>query len=237
MADRSLGRLLGSAADDATILILSDHGFKNTDGWSSFRLRVDGLVEELGIEENLRAFKVSKRLYVRASSEAGGPALEQAREALLSAVHVPSGRPLLLVETEADGSFVVALSGGLRLAADDAVRLAGREVTLDRIAQEAQLGGTHSDHGIFVMACPTCRRDEDIGEVHVADVAPTLLHQMGLPVARDLDGRVVEAIYEENTPRPVRYVATYDIGIGGGQEIDQIDEEMESVLRSVGYVD
>ena len=40
-----------------------------------------------------------------------------------------------------------------------------------------------------------------------------------------------------NAFEPVRYVATYDLGIGGGQEVDEVDEEMESILRSVGYVD
>lgn len=46
----------------------------------------------------------------------------------------------------------------------------------------------------------------------VLDVAPTLLYLMGVPVARDLDGRVLVDVLAENFARrhPITYVPTYE---------------------------
>jgi arylsulfatase A-like enzyme len=44
----------------------------------------------------------------------------------------------------------------------------------------------------------------------VLDVAPTVLHLMGLPVARDMDGRVLTGILDRSVARqPVTYIPSY----------------------------
>jgi hypothetical protein len=74
----------------------------------------------------------------------------------------------------------------------------------------------------------------------VLDVAPTILHALGVPVARDLDGRVIEAVFalDFKDRYPVRFVDTYGLKrMGptprGGQPLD---DEMIERLRSLGYV-
>ena len=49
----------------------------------------------------------------------------------------------------------------------------------------------HRDYGIFLAAGPGIRRDERIYGASVLDVCPTVLHALGLPVGRDMDGRVL----------------------------------------------
>ena len=46
----------------------------------------------------------------------------------------------------------------------------------------------------------------------VLDVAPTLLYLMGLPVARDMEGRVLTEIVDESFARrnPVTFISSYE---------------------------
>jgi hypothetical protein len=87
----------------------------------------------------------------------------------------------------------------------------------------------------------------------ILDLAPTILHAMGVPVPEELDGRVLSEAFEAGSPlaRPVHHSQSKvykeqvdeagaedgDVGAGGG-EPDLTDEEMAEVqekLRGWGY--
>ena len=73
----------------------------------------------------------------------------------------------------------------------------------------------HLDHekaGIFLAAGPHIRRGVEVQNVSVLDIAPTLLHYLGFAVGRDMDGKVVEEIFETEfrKPNPIRYVETHE---------------------------
>ena len=73
----------------------------------------------------------------------------------------------------------------------------------------------HLDHeplGIFVAAGPHIRSGSKVEGVSVLDLAPTVLHYLGFPVARDMDGKVVEGVFDEawQADHPIRYVETYE---------------------------
>jgi hypothetical protein len=74
----------------------------------------------------------------------------------------------------------------------------------------------------------------------VLDVAPTILHALGVPVARDLDGRVIEALFAPAslTNHPVRGVDTYGLKatVSRPRTGQPLDEEALERLRSLGYV-
>ena len=73
----------------------------------------------------------------------------------------------------------------------------------------------------------------------VTDVAPTVLHALGLPLSRELAGTPLTGLFRDDFARryPVRAVATYGRPsprhTGTGQPLD---EEMIDRLRSLGYV-
>lgn len=72
------------------------------------------------------------------------------------------------------------------------------------------------------------------------DVAPTILHALGIPISRELAGRPVLGLFREDFVHryPVRQVATY--GRPSIQTSDRsgqpLDQEMIDRLRSLGYV-
>ncbi len=55
----------------------------------------------------------------------------------------------------------------------------------------------HSPYGIFVLRGPGIRKDERIYGAGILDITPTLLTLFGLPVAQDMDGKVIINAFEQ----------------------------------------
>lgn len=96
-------------------------------------------------------------------------------------------------------------------------------------------------HGLVAVsgdgAAPEPRGDAPMRAV---DVAPTVLHALGIPVSRELAGRpVLELFSAPFTARyPVRETATYGrrTSPSAAREGQPLDREMIERLRSLGYV-
>ena len=107
---------------------------------------------------------------------------------------------------------------------------------------EPSLGqtGHHHMNGVLGLRGPGVRPGAKLAGARLVDPTPTILHYMGLPVPRYMDGRVLtEAFTDEfNAANPV---VTSDIGPGDGFGGDAVfsDAEEEQVLqklRDLGYV-
>jgi predicted AlkP superfamily phosphohydrolase/phosphomutase len=114
----------------------------------------------------------------------------------------------------------------------------------DIVRPRKELAGTHHPHGIFLAAGPGVRRGAAVERLTLLDMAPALLHSLGLPVPAELEGRVPEAIYEPDhlAGQPVRVadVAGAPAAPEGGDP-SGMDAEGEAAimerLRSLGYVE
>lgn len=103
----------------------------------------------------------------------------------------------------------------------------------------------HGPPGAFVAFGGPFRRGVDIEEdsqtrPHVLDVAPTVLRLLGLPVADDLPGRVLEGLLEPTATPPARTLPTYEglwepkiRDIGRDRRLNELEIEK---LRKLGYV-
>jgi hypothetical protein len=90
--------------------------------------------------------------------------------------------------------------------------------------------------GVFVIAGDHIKRGAQITTASVRDVTPTILELFGLPVGKDMDGRVVtEAFDMENVP--TAWIDTYEYGNRerGRIEPSQMDEAIQERLRALGY--
>ncbi|HET9315308.1 MAG TPA: alkaline phosphatase family protein, partial [Vicinamibacteria bacterium] len=78
----------------------------------------------------------------------------------------------------------------------------------------------------------------DLGEVGERDVAPTVLHLLGLPRSREMDGRVLESALTPafRAAHPVRAVDSYGSRAAGRPTESRFDEEMLEELRALGYI-
>jgi arylsulfatase A-like enzyme len=78
----------------------------------------------------------------------------------------------------------------------------------------------------------------DLGAVSGRDIAPTVLHLLGLPRSRELDGRVLEAALSEAFRRdhPVRLVDSYGRRPPSRAAQSDFDQDVLEQLRSLGYI-
>ena len=100
--------------------------------------------------------------------------------------------------------------------------------------------GTHRMDGIFIMKGANVKRGEGVDNLNITDIAPTILHVLGVPVPDDMDGKVLTQLFKESfqEANPVRYTKiiseymTDDRGIYSDEE----DEKMRKMLRDLGYM-
>ncbi len=101
----------------------------------------------------------------------------------------------------------------------------------------------HREEGIFLLSGPAASRGKLQQPATLFDITPTILALLGLPVASDMPGHVLE---EAIDPRfrekfPPAQVPTYE-GVGAPRETeeaggsDEVSAEMMAQLRALGYV-
>jgi tetratricopeptide (TPR) repeat protein len=100
----------------------------------------------------------------------------------------------------------------------------------------------HSPYGIFVLKGPGVKRDERIYGASVLDITPTLLTLFGLPVASDMDGKVIIGAFEEELPLEV--IPSWEAIPGACgmhppdlQQDAYADQEAMEQLIELGYVE
>ena len=101
----------------------------------------------------------------------------------------------------------------------------------------------HSPLGIFCARGPGIKKNHEIQSACLLDITPTLLQIKGLPVGEDMDGRVLEDIFEKEPE--VKFIPSWDAVEGeDGQhskDADSVDiaESREEIkqLVELGYID
>ncbi len=111
-------------------------------------------------------------------------------------------------------------------------------VVSDHGFERAGSGYDHKDTsppGIFVAWGPVFREGLVLKSVSVFDVTPTVLHVLGLPVARDMEGAALTGALRDR--RPVAQVATYETGRrrAEGRPSSQ-DDRIREQLKALGYI-
>lgn len=99
---------------------------------------------------------------------------------------------------------------------------------------------THHPDGVFVAAGPGIAKAEP-KPLRIADVAPTALHSLGLPVPREMEGRVAELAFSEawRERHPVRFSGAPDAApapeVDGGLNAEA-EAQIKARLKSLGYL-
>lgn len=103
----------------------------------------------------------------------------------------------------------------------------------------------HSPYGIFCVKGPGIKQDALVHGLSLLDITPTLLTLYSLPVARDMDGKAIVSIFEEET-KPTYIESWEDRHEGnpgmhpaepGEGPITEMDRESLQQLVDLGYVE
>jgi len=147
------------------------------------------------------------------------------------------GRLLAQIDLDTTAVFVLSdhgfKSGERRIRSEETVDI--RKAHLD-----------HEPEGIFLAAGPHLRQGVSIEGASVLDMTPTLLHYLGLPIGKDMDGKVIEGVFEPRflEAHPIRYVATYEDAQRNEREVEYAEDydaealaENLAALQALGYVE
>ena len=98
----------------------------------------------------------------------------------------------------------------------------------------------HGENGIIGLMGQGVRPGGTIMDADVLDVTPTILYALGLPVGRDMDGRVLTDAFSPEflKEHPVEFISTYETGDRPyGEPIKTPhDDKIKERLRAVGYM-
>jgi len=106
----------------------------------------------------------------------------------------------------------------------------------DGFVPEISGEGNHRHNGILLLQGDGFRRTVPDFHPYLVDLAPTILHMLGLPVPADMDGRVLQEIFSD-----ARQVHYEDVNNSiAPKATDYTEEEAELIeqrLKALGYVE
>lgn len=108
-------------------------------------------------------------------------------------------------------------------------------------ADHGLMRGHHTNNGVFMISGPGIKRNVRTSKpINLTDIVPTMLHIMGLPIARDMDGDVYRDVFEDEflEKNPIQYISSYGKrkDVSRTPSRSQFDEEILERLRSLGYI-
>lgn len=95
--------------------------------------------------------------------------------------------------------------------------------------------GCHRLHGLLIAWGAAVRRGRVPEDAHIMDLAPTILHLMGLPVPDDMDGKVLTPMLSLDRPVEYEHVASEEERAEEGLSAEE-SAEVEDRLRALGYL-
>jgi predicted AlkP superfamily phosphohydrolase/phosphomutase len=114
------------------------------------------------------------------------------------------------------------------------------------ISRRPITGGAHRPVGIFGARGPGIRSDAQPAEMSILDVAPIILHSLGLPVLEEMQGRVPSDLYQADAMRAHPVTLAKGVSSNGAKPADNTEpavmsQEDEQVvmerLRELGYIE
>lgn len=265
--DGTIGKVLLNIDRNTIVIIVSDHGAKDTPAprvYFDFK-KILEILEKANLISNVYSvdprscdFWTSLKIDFEHSSEEYKIQEERISQ-LFSDIFLDSDRkrvfPQILKKEQAhfptDATFptdfdieIYADSDIARLFGQNKyIHLTGERYPLDGILYFDNISGVHALNGVVIIAGKNIRKDVEINGASVLDITPTILYLMGLPVAKDMDGKVLTQAIEPSflEKNPIRYIESYDKEekrkeIPGKEEITPYDEELLKRLKALGYI-
>jgi predicted AlkP superfamily phosphohydrolase/phosphomutase/tetratricopeptide (TPR) repeat protein len=141
-----------------------------------------------------------------------------------------------------DTTFVLMSDHGFKNGLDRPKIFVNPEDPSDRTGPGVDPVPWHRQFGVFAALGPGVAKGREIRELTLLDVCPTILTLLGIPVGEDMDGKVIENLFE--TPPKIETVPTHegehpDDGVNRGEHIEDpyAAQEVLKQLAELGYVD
>jgi len=248
--DGAIGRILQTVKDEYTIFVVSDHGMGPSLHPSTYlyRPRIVDLLERQGYKTDGEHAIIGLDFYLNMLDQHSEIRSPEKLLAFINGIVLSGTREQVFEATLHEDQYIVIR---VKAAHPDhqgkGIQLPNGEILnyLSLVNTDEELSGTHEKEGIIIMAGPNVRKCHKIKGATLLDVVPTILTLMGMPVAKDMDGKVLtDALTEEYlTGNPIQTIDSYDEDISCDAEDAQnklLPEEiqiLEERLRDIGYLE
>ncbi|MCA9968756.1 MAG: alkaline phosphatase family protein [Anaerolineales bacterium] len=159
----------------------------------------------------------------------------------LQQLHDGAGRPILTRVTRGMDAYhgpYAAKGPDLHLVLDNYNMIACPLFATEGRVMTHQIrgdSGCHRSEGILIAHGPGIRQGVQLPATSITDLAPTIMHLLGAPVPRVMDGRVLQELFVAETA--VAYSDDDAPGALTGASFNDADAaEVEARLRSLGYL-
>ena len=244
--DRVIGKILREVNEEETIIVIaSDHGAKANESTTPRRpclLRTENIMERLDLSGKVHASNINMGILFRLIDE--GPEKERELISILDRmIVVESGLKLFETNKLRYNNLYIELNRNVDDISKGNVRVGEKIFPITEFIQASddKLSGAHDrENALLVIKGNGVKKGKRLSSVSILDTVPTLLALLNMPVAKDLDGRVLVDIIEEDflAKYPLRYTDTYEDEGGevraGSEPI--VPEEVKEQLRSLEYL-
>lgn len=106
-----------------------------------------------------------------------------------------------------------------------------------------EMNGFHRMNGVFIAQGKGIKEDAQITDASIMDLAPTILHILGLPIPEDMDGTILNQIFTDDSSHlstSEKKSSESTAAAAGDEEEIYSEDEAELVkerLRSLGYLE
>jgi hypothetical protein len=127
----------------------------------------------------------------------------------------------------------------------DEIHLNGSRLTVEDVLDKGVLiTGMHEREGIVIIAGDGIKKGHRISGAEVYDITPTILALNNMPVAKDMDGKVLKDAFTDEFWQSSSLIYTDSYGapeyvMFSEKELEIVKEnedELESRLKSLGYL-
>jgi len=117
----------------------------------------------------------------------------------------------------------------------------GHSNTIRQGTNDVRQSGTHRDKGVFIAHGSNIKQGHKIKEAKIIDITPTLLHIFGVPIPKNIDGRVLKDIFkQESGPGKKKINFSETSSVQEKKDNDKLTNENEDLiikrLRNLGYI-
>jgi predicted AlkP superfamily phosphohydrolase/phosphomutase len=241
-ADRMIGKIMQLVGDAVTIVI-SDHGSIAMDSPKmAYRLHVDNFLNRFQLREKVIPANMGLMTFCYFHDS---NLMKQMQAIFEKVIFSDTGEKVFDVLKEE--SLI-----GLRLSPS----LWGREIQGEKpidlhefgrctfsdlfLVQKMETSGTHKREGIVIISGPGIKKGIHIDGASIYDITPTSLALAGFPVAKDMDGKVLEQVMDDEFLRkkPIKYIMSYEES--SKQPVEDTEkatyEKMKRQLKYLGYL-
>lgn len=245
--DKIVGDLRELLTEDDILIILSDHGFGMIqEPKAQLKIKGDEFFETLGLTGVAHGFSIGPDYIIQIKDDFKDSAelIGRLRDIRLEGQTEP------FFDVKQNGSeIVLGLNNVWYMQLKDALELLQKRLHFgkkivnvsDIITHRSDISGDHEQVGVLIMSGKNIRSGVTIPDCSVLDITPTLLYLQNMPVAKDMDGKPLLEVFENDylQSNPVQFIETYEDGSHEktSEDLDfEVSQEIQERLKGLGYL-